>query len=559
MELINSFTSIFLICFISYLYGYYFLKTLKFETNKINIFESQIVGFFFLSFISLIINFFYPINTLVNNIIFLVSVLLFLNLIIKKKIKFKTVIPLILLTFLTLTIISFSNFQEDYPWYSIPYISLLNNEKISFGISNVQFRFGHISLLQYASATIPSSIINTKFISLPNLIIPTAFILWSLNLFFLQNRKNTHEVSFFFIFFISIFFITKFTRFSEYGNDVPAHTLAFLAIYYSINFEEKSQKEHGEIFTKILIFSTFAILQKIQYLFLILLPTFFIITNFYLLKKNLLIIIICFLFTVTWLSKNFINTSCLLFPSNITCFKNTAWSAKKTMDHSFPKKVYQASSAWSKGWPDQKNDKLNYVEYNDNYNWISTWSKNHGLLIVKKISPFLIISFFYLLFICLKCKKIHFVKYNFYRNFVKHKWLFIIIIFSLIIWFNVYPMFRYNTAFLISFFALIFSYIAQSIKIKNFTLPSLIILSAFFFLISKNLVRIYKDYAYNELMPKVYSNSNFQTYELLGGNKILKPEEGGCYYVTNICSHHGHLETIENQNYGGYKMYFYKK
>ena len=60
-------------------------------------------------------------------------------------------------------------------------------------------------------------------------------------------------------------------------------------------------------------------------------------------------------------------------------------------------------------------------------------------------------------------------------------------------------------------------------------------------------------------MPKVYSNSNFQTYELLGGNKILKPEEGGCYYVTNICSHHGHLETIENQNYGGYKMYFYKK
>ena len=80
------------------------------------------------------------------------------------------------------------------------------------------------------------------------------------------------------------------------------------------------------------------------------------------------------------------------------------------MDHSFPKKVYQASSAWSKGWPDQKNDKLNYVEYNDNYNWISTWSKNHGLLIVKKISPFLIISFFYLLFICLKCKKIHLFK-----------------------------------------------------------------------------------------------------------------------------------------------------
>ena len=55
-------------------------------------------------------------------------------------------------------------------------------------------------------------------------------------------------------------------------------------------------------------------------------------------------------------------------------------------------KVYNASSAWAKGWPDQIGKKLNYEEYLRNFNWVNTWLNNHGILIVKKLFPYLFIS-----------------------------------------------------------------------------------------------------------------------------------------------------------------------
>ena len=48
------------------------------------------------------------------------------------------------------------------------------------------------------------------------------------------------------------------------------------------------------------------------------------------------------------------------------------------------------NEAWTKGWPDQIEPKKNHSDYISNLGWIKTWKKNHGIIIIKKISPFLI-------------------------------------------------------------------------------------------------------------------------------------------------------------------------
>ena len=153
--------------------------------------------------------------------------------------------------------------------------------------------------------------------------------------------------------------------------------------------------------------------------------------------------------------RNLLEMNVILFPNEITCFEGLSWSANYPQDHAYPKKVFEASSAWSKGWPDQINNILSHKEFIQNFNWFPTWYKNHGLLIIKKIFPFLVISILLILFSKFK------FKYSIFKNLGKKilslKYIFIYLILCLIFWLNIFPMFRYNVAFIISICAILFS------------------------------------------------------------------------------------------------------
>ena len=457
---------------------------------------------------------------------------------------------------LSLLLIAFAKFQEDFPWYSLPYISLVNFEKISFGISNVQFRFGHISILQYSSSTLPNFLINNEFISLPNVIIFSSFSLLILHELILnKDLKKTPDL-YFYLFFLSIFILTKFTRFSEFGNDVPAHVLVFFTIYNFIKFQNvKNETYKKSIFKKILLFSTIAILQKIQYLFIILLPIYLIIKNKNIIYKNLLIITCCIFISSTWLIKNFINTSCFIYPSEITCVKSVSWSPSNKNDHAYPKKVYSASSAWAKGWPDQKGKKLSYEEYSINYNWLKTWANNHGMLIINKLFPFLFIS---TLFVIYSNSIIQINKNQILFKIKKNFSIILILFITLVIWFNAYPMFRYNSAFLVSLLSILLSCLILKLNKRIIIITKTIVIISFIFLISKNLIRISNDFGQNSFMPNIYSESKFKILNYGSNNKIIKPSNGGCFYTNKICSHHGHLNNIEIKEFKKYKIYLNK-
>ena len=85
-------------------------------------------------------------------------------------------------TLITFVLIIFSNVNRpDAGLYHLPYVSMLNDSKIIIGSSNIHFRFGHTSIMQYLSA------INNNYLFKDNgVIIPLASVVsFFLFIFFL--------------------------------------------------------------------------------------------------------------------------------------------------------------------------------------------------------------------------------------------------------------------------------------------------------------------------------------------------------------------------------------
>ena len=140
MELyINIFIYIFLFTFFSlsiFGYGYYFKKILI-DDKEESIGEYGLFGFIFLYIISVIIHFFLNLNLyLTLTILFFGFVLSIISL---KKIELihypkKILIPFILL-FLILG--ASNNPHDDAYLYQLPYLSYVQNEKLVFGLVNI--------------------------------------------------------------------------------------------------------------------------------------------------------------------------------------------------------------------------------------------------------------------------------------------------------------------------------------------------------------------------------------------------------------------------------------
>ena len=118
-------------------------------------------------------------------------------------------------------------FHEDFGYYHLPYVINLFNEKIIFGMANVNSGFIHNSIwLNLYSLFYFNN--NFNFLTLPTFLLFVLFILFSLKN--ILEYKNFLVSNYFLI--VSIFYlILKFTRISEYGTDLPATLFSLLSIY----------------------------------------------------------------------------------------------------------------------------------------------------------------------------------------------------------------------------------------------------------------------------------------------------------------------------------------
>ena len=554
-----------------YLCGYlfYYFSISKEISIKHNIFELAFYGAFLLCLIALFLNFFISLNKMVNTFIFLIPFIIFFTFLFNKNFLIKILTYSIPISILCVLTISFDGtYRPDAGSYHLPYISILNENKLLIGINNIHYRFGHTSIFQYLSSIYNNYIFNEKGISIPLCLFFCNFIAYCL--YELKISENNRHVKIL-IFIIFIFTIFRVNRYSDFGNDAPANLLFFYLIIETLKDNKNFLKIQKTIFASIFIF-----LNKITLLLALFIPIYLIVRKFEF--KNIFnkISFISLFFLSIYLGKNILISGCAMFPVEQTCIENLYWYDKDSNRASNAINARLENEAWTKGWVNQIGKKENYRNYNSNFVWIKTWTISEGKTITKKLTPFLI--FLLLLFIVLKI-------YDYRTNLpsvIKIKienhyyfCLFLCICGSLL-WFLKFPVFRYGYSYLISSIAIIFTmYLKNSKLIANQLIfnnsINYIIIILIFGITVKNSNRIYNGFI-DEIdpWPNIYNdgkiNSKKKNINIKKGKTTLfyKSKIGECYYSKSPCTHYFNgndfnLDEINLDNFYGYKIYYFKK
>jgi len=554
-----SFLLIFLYCYLTTLIlisiGYTInLKFLKLNDGS-DLVENCLIGIVFISFVSLILNFFTSLNQYLNTFVCSLFIIYFFAQINFNQLKKTLFCSFIISLIAYITFILDSSNRPDAGLYHLPYISILNEHKIIFGSANLHWRFGNISILQYFSAIFNNLVFGDNGILIPLAILYGAFVSFFLfNTFNKKNPKYLKILSFLFLTYI----LTAMNRYSGFGNDAPAHMFYFLIIFYFVN--EIEHLEKTKIFNKILYFSLFAFLIKGFFAIMFLFPLTFIV--YYYKKISFLnrISFLCGFILFVWLLKNIIVSSCLIYPINFSCFDNLEWATKNA------KQITLESEAWAKDWPNREDKNKDYESYLSDYGWIKIWLKNHLKVLTKKIFPQIIIVVI-LLFFFLPNKKYEAKKFK--RNLI-----FIPIMLSLffsIIWFFKFPLYRFGESFLVTLISLSFIYIFyyKIIKQNKLADKAIILMTIILCLtvFSKNMIRInknleikYIDYPWpkkNSFSQQNEKNENIPINDETGGVIYYIPHPSNiCMYSKSPCTHVLKLKIKKKKFLNFYDMFY---
>jgi hypothetical protein len=504
----------------------YFCSGSLIVSNKSCDFNNQFyiyfIGTVLVSFISLLLNFFIPLKPLINSIIYLIIIIAFtiktkfiLN---KKYINF-----LAISSFITFLLIAYSTVNRpDAGLYHLPYIAVINENKIIFGLSNIHFRFGHTSILQYLSA------INNNYIFLENGIsIPLASIVSFFYLYFFYDiwkifvKKKIPNLSNFFSLFVLIYIAFKITRYSEFGNDAVAHLTFFYLISYLL---KKNIKEIN--FKKILIISVFTFVNKptLGLIFIAPIAIFFLQNNF--IPKKIFYSLFSFptLFLYLWLIKNIIISGCFIYPVKITCVENLPWTNVQQIVN-----VNIESQAWSKAWPDRIDQKITMEEFNKSFNWVNSWGQKHLIHILNIIIPYLTILFLIIFYIKIKLKSIA-VENN--KDLRTRFFLCMIISgVGILYFFFLFPLYRYGYSYIVTFIILIIIFIIKNkVSLKeNIPIFKFIFIICFFVIITKQVIKIFNN-SKNAAWPNIYT---FDTDHKIYTQTKIKINDDFFYYLAD--------------------------
>jgi hypothetical protein len=552
------------ITFITFGYVFNFIFYKKSIVN-IDLCENTLFGIILLSFFSLIANFFIPLNKLLGSLIIIISIIIYLY--VTVILKNKNLLYLLSISIISFFLITLSNINRpDAGLYHLPYVGLINSEKIIIGATNINFRFGHISIIQYLSGIFNNHFFKIEIITLPLAFIFSVYIIFITKKYMKVSEGNNKFLKIY-IFFLIIYSLYGFSNYTNYGNDTPAHIYFFILSIYLIE-EKKLFLINKEIFFKILLISIFLFSIKPFMILTLLIPLAIFILN----KNKLKIIqnnniIFIFILILALIIKNILSSGCLIYPVTATCFKSFLYfDLEKTIQE------YKVAEAWSKGWPDSVGYS-SYEFYSSNFNWLNTWINSHLIKIFFILLPYfiflvLVISILFLFF-KKKIKKENIINYK--KTNIKI--LFFFTIFFLFFWFIKFPVYRFGESFIIVLIALIAAYISDNNAtsgfpdklLKKFFLYILILAFSIFFL--RNYIRIYKLYDIfyiNYPWPRIYTLNNKEENKLKiysdirnNNNELLYYYSGGdeCMYVNNACSNYLHKNLLLKK-FLNYKIFY---
>ena len=519
------------------------LGTLLNPTKKKELLENFFLGFLVMALTVTIIHFFYKINLIIIFLIFVAGLFASIK---NYKHSFKKInhnVYLYVLIFIILIPIYLSQkYHEDFGYYHLPYVITIIEEKIIFGLANANSAFAHNSIWLNI---LPIFYINENydFILIPTFLIYSVFIIYSFNL--INKEKKT--ISNFFLIVCLFYIVLKFTRISEYGNDIPALIFTILAILNFFKFqEERNLKKKISYFFYNFSFTVFAILIKFSVIPVLILSVYLFLKNYRNLSPEILKIryIIIYILGITFFLQQFVYTSCFIYPSTLTCI-NTSWFDPTILNSIDRLELINKSYAETKGLVTKE-------EFLKNFNWVSYWfNRNYSEIVEHLLTMiFPVILFLFISNKIILPKKLELKKIKIFIFFILIGFLF---------WFTFSPVYRFGIIYFISVIFLISLYFYQNrvFSKKKFKIFILIFL---LFNFSKNIIRIYDEDKIFYGIKKVknefleYKNNRNEKLSVFYPD-IQKNNKNGngwqgrlCWDIKFLCSY-GEIDINSSNNY----------
>jgi len=516
---------------ISTILGYSLLvKKILFSKNILKVSNLDFVyGLFFLIFLAIIINFFLPLNKVKFYIIFFGSLVFFYG-IIKKKFNANLVF-----LFLFLTIFSFFNYWNSNNMDSLTYhlqtINWIHNYKVTFGLAILDWHYALNSVWH-----IFLSLMNFQYEEFNTIYIigylPFIFILNEI--FYSKNKillgKLVLITCFGLLFLFS--YIHPFRNgiiLNHLGNpEVDTAAMVFFIIcgYLFIKFYET--KDINDFYL-LLITSIICPLIKLSYIGSILFPLFSIFVN----KKNFNLFYnsltyLSLVLIILWVIRNFVTSSCLLFPFKNTCI-NSFWSLG-TEQVSF---YLKQTKSFARDAPFRENY-LNFEYTLQSNSWITPWIKNYyfkdAFLIIISIVFFVSITTYLIILI----KNYYLKKKNNEQNLFYA--ILLIFFINFIIWFQS-PEIRFGWGILIFFPCAILSLLILKINFLNSKLLkfySFLFIITIFLMVQKN-IKYFKLYNLYIPIEKKFDYSKIIKFKEVNNFTIYKSQNWECADFNGIC------------------------
>ncbi len=390
----------------------FFFKNISTYFNNI---EKVIIGIIFTGFISIIINFFFPLNDVIIYSNFLVGFFYFCYLIFIKKKNFfiinkLLIVPLILLLFLSILQIYGSGFSDDLNHYHGGYIANADNNKIIIGYNYLHYHYGYSSiwLLLHSYLNFNNSFLQD--IHIINSIIFFVILFYFFKESFEEKIIKESHLKYLLSYFFLLFFLIKYTRLKEFGLDRPGILIFCFIIYFSLKYENflKNTDNYNNFILLLLLICLFLASIKIFFISSFLIPFMFIlkVNSFKLfLSSKIFLFYFCL---IIYFIKSILVSGCIIYPFYFTCIETISWNSKDIV-----KNLLIMTEASTKAY-DKFSGDLTNIEYIKNFNWIATWLKRNIEELLSYIGTIVLACIF---FVISSDKKKIINKFN-YTNFI---------------------------------------------------------------------------------------------------------------------------------------------
>jgi hypothetical protein len=507
------------------LFGFgYLAKKFFFFKNKEFEYIDLFLGFFLLVFLLVFFRFIFPIKVMVYPILILG---LFLSIFYFKKIQHLLTFNFFLIILTVGILIESNPFAGDSHLYHLQLIRWYSDEKIVFGLANLEKRFGHFSVwhifislfnfelfkinLIYLVSTIPFIIITSHVISLK---IKKIFFFHNIFLIF----------SLLLIIYFSIIHPSYNGPIFNHMGSVEVDTIGvyffLISFYYFLKFFE-SENQKDFIYLTIFIILSYQI--KISNALLVLLLLFCIYKKSIDFKNLKLFFFSIVLINLIWVLSNLITSGCIIYPVKSLCF-NFIWAlplekvdflAKETM-------------AFARSKENINFNYMNFDYYLKSLKWVFPWFRNFFIQI-----SFIQITFFILIFSISalavnKFKKIRNVK-------LPYVFIFIFLILNILYWLLAPDMrFAYGIFTALSIFVFSLLFYSINIKLKQYLkFYKIFFLLSFVLLIFKNIKYQSKENVFFEKRNFNYSSIKF--LKKVNNFEIYQSFSGDCNLFKKIC------------------------